>query len=79
MRKGGESMKKQIDVKVLKYIPQEIQSDVIACERWERFPKGHTYNVIFKDDETSIFSDTVQGLKWACNQYKKGRRGTIYG
>lgn len=71
-------MENQIDVKVLKYIPRKLQNKVVSCDRFERYPVGYGYNVIF-DDETSIFADSVEGLKWACREVLNGRTGTIYG
>lgn len=72
-------MANQIDAKVLKYIPCKLQSKVVSCDRFERYPVGYGYNVVFNDDETSIFADSVAGLKWACGEVLKGRTGTIYG
>lgn len=72
-------MENMIDKKVMSYIPAKLQDKVVSCDRFERYPVGYTYNVIFNDDETSIFADSVAGLKWACSQVMKGRTGTIYG
>lgn len=72
-------MENTIDKKVLKYIPEKLQNRVVSCDRFDRYPSGYTYNVIFDDDETSIFADSVVGLKWACSEVLKGRTGTIYG
>lgn len=73
-------MEKQIDVKVLKYIPKSLHKLVTACDRYERYPSGYGYNVIFDDEqESSIFADSVEGLRWACKAYQNGQRGVIYG
>ena len=72
-------MENKIDKKVLNYIPKKLQERVISCDRFARYPSGYTYNVIFDDDETTIFADSVSGLKWACNEIIKGRTGVIYG
>lgn len=72
-------MEKMIDEKVLNYIPEKLKNRVVACDRFDRFPSGYTYNVIFDDDETTIFADSVVGLKWACKEVLKGRTGEIYG
>ena len=67
------------DLHVLRYIPKKLQSRVIACDRWQRYEGGYTYNVIFDDDVTSIMADSVNGLRWAAAQVAKGRTGLIYG
>ena len=68
-----------IDQSVLRYIPKKIQSRVAACDKWQRYKGGYTYNVIFDDDITSIMADSVDGLRWAAAQVAKGRTGLIYG
>lgn len=72
-------MEKMIDEKVMKYIPVKLRDKVVSCDRYDRYPVGYGYNVVFNDDETSIFADSVAGLKWACSQVMNGRTGTIYG
>lgn len=68
-----------IDQSVLKYIPKKLQGRVVACDKWQRYEGGYTYNVIFDDDITSIMADSVDGLRWAAAQVVKGRTGLIYG
>lgn len=77
--KGNYKMENQIDKNVMKYIPRKLHEKVASCDRYERYPVGYGYNVVFQDDETAIFADSVAGLKWACSEVLKGRTGTIYG
>lgn len=72
-------MDKQIDEKVLKYIPRKLHEKVVSCDRFDRYPAGYTYSVLFDDDETSIMADSVEGLKWACKEVLNSRTGVIYG
>jgi len=74
-------MKKEIDTNVLKYIPKKLVDRVVACDRIANSSgrQGYTYNIIFDYvEETSIFADGVEGLKWALKQVQNGRRGVIY-
>jgi hypothetical protein len=74
-----------IDNKVMKYIPKKLHAHVTACDRFENFEGGYTYNVLFdyapdaKEGETSIMANGIEGLKWACKQVLSGQRGVIYG
>ena len=73
-----------IDSKVMKYIPKKIQEHVTSCDRFERYGGGYTYNVnfdyeVYSGEETTIFADSVEGLKWACKEILNGERGVIYG
>jgi hypothetical protein len=71
---------KMIDKNVIKYIPKKLQPHVTHCDRFNRYPNGYTYNVIFDYDvDTSIFADSVAGLRWACKEVLNGERGVIYG
>lgn len=68
------------DQKVMKYIPKKLQAHVTHCDRFDRYPNGYTYNVLFDyEEETSIFADSVEGLKWACKEVLNGERDVIYG
>lgn len=69
-----------IDKNVMKYIPKKLQPHVIHCDRFDRYPNGYTYNVIFDYEvKTTIFADSVDGLKWCCKEVLKGERDVIYG
>jgi hypothetical protein len=70
----------EIDVRLLKYIPKALRNNVTSCDRFDRFPTGYGYNIIFDfAEDTTIFADSVDGLKWACREVLNGRRGEIYG
>lgn len=74
-----------IDSKVMKYVPKKLHEHVIACDRFENFSGGgYTYNVLFDyekcdGEETTIFADGVEGLRWCCKAVLNGERGVIYG
>lgn len=74
-----------IDENVMRYIPKKIHEHVIGCDRFKNWKNTYTYNVIFdyepdiKKGETSIFADSIEGLKWACKEILNGGRGVIYG